>query len=63
MENKRRKLILKKIKDAHKKKVEAPGELADAIREANNAGITYREIGELIGMSKSGVSEILARSK
>lgn len=66
----RQKVILNKIKRAHNKcekfdvsKAGARQELADAIREGKNAGITYRQMGEVLGISKTGVSSIFSRSK
>lgn len=38
-------------------------ELADAIREAKDAGIRYLEIGKILGIGKTGVSSILARNE
>ena len=55
--------LLDKVREAHQHKLEAPGKLVAAIREANNAGVTYTEIGKILGMSRQGVFQILARSK
>lgn len=38
-------------------------ELADAIQQATTAGITYRQIGEHIGKSKTGIASIVERNK
>jgi DNA-binding transcriptional regulator YhcF (GntR family) len=69
-DNKDHKAMLKKIRDAHKRcesantsKAKARQDLANAIREASQAGIRYREITEIIGIGKTGISSILSRSK
>lgn len=62
--------MLQKIRIAYVRSLEASNvrheareELADAIRDARDAGIRYRQITEIIGIGKTGLSSILARSK
>lgn len=69
-ENESHKKILDKIATIHAKQkqskethTEHRKELADAIQEAKDAGITYREIGVILGIGKTGISSILTRSK
>lgn len=61
--------LLNKISNINQKALDAKNDqsqlreqLALAIREASNAGITYKEIGKTIGKSKTGVAMILSRS-
>lgn len=65
-----RQKMLDRIKDAYERRIEctankalASHELADAIRQASDSGISYLEIAQSLGMSKTGVSSILNRAK
>lgn len=65
-----RETILGRIKDAYERrnshaedKAEASKLLAELIREASESGISYLEIAQSLGMSKTGVSSILNRAK
>jgi DNA invertase Pin-like site-specific DNA recombinase len=69
-ENESREIVLDKIRDAHHRcetanesKSDARQDLANAIREAKEIGIRYREISKILGISKTGISSILSRSK
>lgn len=68
--NEQRKRILHKIELIHNASMMAQKtnanlrkDLANAIQEAKDAGITYREIGVILGIGKTGISSILTRSK
>jgi wobble nucleotide-excising tRNase len=60
----KRQAILDRAKEAHKKfRLGARQDLVDAINEAVQAGITYQEIGEALGVGKTAISQFLSRSK
>ncbi len=63
-ENKSHKAILDRAKKAHKNfRLGARQDLVDAIHEAVQAGITYQEIGDALGVGKTAISQFLSRSK
>lgn len=70
MTNESRETLLETIADIYAKQKQSKQthmqyrkELADAIERASLAGITYREIGDVIGIGKTGISSIVTRGK
>lgn len=70
MTNNEHQNILDKIADIYAKQKQTKQthmqyrkQLADAINQASKMGITYREIGEVIGIGKTGISSIITRGK
>lgn len=68
--NESREKLLDKIADIYAKQKQSKlthmqyrKELADAIERASTAGITYREIGDVIGIGKTGISNLVTRGK
>lgn len=53
--------IADKLLIAKENNSELRTELADTIQEAKDAGIKYREIGNILGIGKTGISQILTR--